>query len=96
MASNLSLILVLLFVGQVLCLVHNHEFLRAKVMLGRINSKLFYTALMNSFINIATQKIKSDNLNDEDAHALVYLTYELVQKMNSIRTPPVYWYSRKG
>jgi hypothetical protein len=82
--------------GQTLCLVNDHEFLRAKIMLRRINSKLFYTALMNSFVNIARQKIENDNLSDEDAHALVYLTYELVHKMNSMRTPPVYWYSRKG
>ena len=98
MVSNiiLKLIVHLILTFHILCAFDDADFINMKVVTRRIKAKLFFSSLIDMFINTATNKIKNNSIRDEDALALFFLNYELARKFRSLKTPPVYWYLRKG
>jgi hypothetical protein len=53
--------------------------------------------MIKNFVKILVNKIQTDSLTDDDVSAIAYVMRELVKKRDALfKTPPVYWYSRKG
>jgi len=62
----------------------------------RLLKKQIFKFQLNVLIHMVANQIKNYGLNQEDEYAFVCLIYILVQKLKAFKTPPVYWYSRKG
>ena len=81
----------LIFLSIISCQLYGDEYYPSRFLDNPI-----FNIRLKTLIKSVTNQIKNDGLNQEDEFAFAYLIFAIVQKLKAFKTPPVYWYSRKG